>query len=158
MAIYMTIMKQSNNLSASPLPVPNRTPKYTATGSHHTATKSAEERDGATQQPFHASHYVWRKVSLEGCWVWQLDGVLASSVIWLLFYVSMRQISKVKQGILLLIKLLVSGRNLSQILLVPKLSKSHLTLTLRLFLFFSKIGRERHWFWPAYAKLGKQRS
>lgn len=30
MAIYMTIMKQSNNLSASPLPVPNRTPKYTA--------------------------------------------------------------------------------------------------------------------------------
>lgn len=33
MAIYMTIMKQSNNLSASPLPVPNRTPKYTATDS-----------------------------------------------------------------------------------------------------------------------------
>lgn len=31
MAIYMTIMKQSNNLSVSPLPVPNRTPKYTAT-------------------------------------------------------------------------------------------------------------------------------
>lgn len=30
----MTIMKQSNNLSASPLPVPNRTPTvYTATDS-----------------------------------------------------------------------------------------------------------------------------
>ena len=33
MAIYMTIMKQSYNLSASPLPVPNRTPKYTAADS-----------------------------------------------------------------------------------------------------------------------------
>lgn len=59
MAIYMTIMKQSNNLSASPLPVPNHTPKYTAADSHRTATKmeSPEERNSATQHPFHASHF-----------------------------------------------------------------------------------------------------
>lgn len=58
MAIYMTIMKQSNNLSASPLPVPNRTPKYTTADSIALyKMESPEERNRATQQPFHASYF-----------------------------------------------------------------------------------------------------
>lgn len=54
----MTIMKQSNNLSASPLPGPNRTPKYTATGSITLQQKQRVQRSAATQQLFHASHLV----------------------------------------------------------------------------------------------------
>lgn len=42
----MTIMKQSNNLSASPLPVPNRTPKYTAANSIALQQKWRVQRRG----------------------------------------------------------------------------------------------------------------
>lgn len=55
----MTIMKQSYNLSASPLPVPNRTPKYTATDSIIQLEKWRVQRKGTALHSNPFMLHIW---------------------------------------------------------------------------------------------------